>query len=516
MPKATLQLSPGLRRGVVGHARAHRASTLAILGIVAAVIVGATAVATAGPATGETIPTGAIRAESFSDQHGAQLEATGDVGGGRNVGWLANGDWMRYNGVSLGQPGSLTTSVRVAAAANDGGAVELRMDSLSGQVIASISIQATGGWQVWVTKSDTRPSPGGVHDVFLVIKNSHPWDFVNINWFAFGLPGEPVPPAPTVQPTHSGPTGPSSGPVPTSGPVSSSGPAPGSTGFVLADPQVTGVVPSMADPPPAVHREFQANCSFTHRAPDDPIVFPALSGASHDHTFLGNPSVNAFTTTQSLLAATSACTVPADRSGYWMPTMYNGPTPVVPNFPQVIYYKSGVKDYTSVRPFPTGLRYVVGSPTATADEFGNASEEGWECGDSYGNKDFPAHCPSGTQLNVRFQAPSCWDGKHLDSPNHKSHMAYPVSDRCPMSHPVAVPMVEFKIAYPVSGDMSQLHLSSGRGYSWHYDFFNAWEPRTLDALVKHCINGGLQCNARGFDEFHPHLGAALNERYELP
>jgi hypothetical protein len=220
----------------------------------------------------------------------------------------------------------------------------------------------------------------------------------------------------------------------------------------------------MANPPMAVHREFQANCSFTHRRPDDPIVFPGKPGASHDHTFVGNPSTNAFTTTESLLSATTACKVPADRSAYWMPTMFNGDTPVIPNFPQVIYYKSGVIDYTSVRPFPTGLRYVVGSPSATAQQFLDGSEKGWECGDSYSNPDIPAWCPPGTQLNVRYQAPSCWDGKHLDSPDHKSHMAYPVDGRCTTSHPVAVPMVEFKMAFPVDGDMSRVRLSSGRGY----------------------------------------------------
>ena len=295
----------------------------------------------------------------------------------------------------------------------------------------------------------------------------------------------------------------------------SAGPPPPTTGWVLAAAQVTGVVPSMANPPNAVHREFQANCSFTHRGPDDPIVYPGLPGASHDHTFLGNPSTNAFSTTESLLKATTACTVPADRSAYWMPTMFDGDTPVIPNFPQVIYYKSGVIDYTSVRPFPTGLRYVVGSPKATAQEFLDGSEKGWECGDSYSNNDVPAWCPAGTQLNVRYQAPSCWDGKHLDSPDHKSHMAYPVNGRCTASHPVAVPMVEFKMAFPVDGDMSRVRLSSGRGYTFHYDFFNAWDPATLAALVRHCINRGLQCNARGFDQFHPSYGAALNENYEL-
>src|SRR3569833_4220603 len=36
------------------------------------------------------------------------------------------------------------------------------------------------------------------------------------------------------------------------------------------------------------HHEFQVNCSPSHHQPDDPIVFPGLPGASHDHTFIGN------------------------------------------------------------------------------------------------------------------------------------------------------------------------------------------------------------------------------------
>ncbi|NEE26722.1 DUF1996 domain-containing protein, partial [Streptomyces sp. SID7982] len=149
--------------------------------------------------------------------------------------------------------------------------------------------------------------------------------------------------------------------------------------------------------------------------------------------------------------------------------------------------------------------------------------EGYECGESYHNYDFPAACPTSrdTQLNLRMQAPSCWDGKYLDTPDHKAHMAYPVvtganQDVCPASHPVALPMIEFKMAWPVNGDMSQVRLASGTGHSFHYDFFNAWDDATLDALVDHCIVGALQCNARGYDENNPGEGAALDENYELP
>ncbi|MEU8265239.1 DUF1996 domain-containing protein [Micromonospora sp. NPDC048999] len=307
------------------------------------------------------------------------------------------------------------------------------------------------------------------------------------------------------------------------GTLASSPPPSGGDGYVLADPPVTGVVPSTATPPatnpPTTHHEFQANCSVSRsNLPDDPIVFPNLPGASHSHTFMGNTSTNAASTLTSLRAGATSCITPGDKTGYWMPTLYRGDTAIQPVGRQVIYYKSGVIDYRSVRPAPPGLRYVVGSPAATLDEFRYApgAVEGWECGDSVRNWDFPASCPAGSQLNIRYQAPSCWDGIHLDTPDHKSHMAYPTVGVCPTSHPVAVPMIEFKMAFPVSGDMTGVRLSSGRAYSFHYDFYNVWDAPTLAALVRHCINGGLQCDPRGFDQYKPDRGAALNANYELP
>ncbi len=71
------------------------------------------------------------------------------------------------------------------------------------------------------------------------------------------------------------------------------------------------------------------------------------------------------------------------------------------------------------------------------------------------------------------------------------------------------------MAFPVSGDMWQVHLASGRGYFWHYDSFNACDPTILAALVKHCINGGLQCNPRGFDLSKPARGGVLDGNYQL-
>lgn len=286
----------------------------------------------------------------------------------------------------------------------------------------------------------------------------------------------------------------------------------GTGGATITGPEV----PEFDDE--VTHHEFQANCTTSHLSPDDPIVFPGQDGASHLHTFLGNTSTDAQTTVTSLLAADTTCTVPADRSAYWFPTLMDGDSPIVPNIAQTIYYKSGITDYKKVVPFPQGLKILAGDMMASESQFRDApgAVEGFECGNVANAYSIPIWCVKGSQLNLRYQAPSCWDGVNLDSPNHKSHMAYPINGQCSLSHPVAVPMLEFKIAWPKSGDMSQVRLVSGADSSWHFDFINAWDPATLAALVKHCINGGLQCNPRGYDQYKPHRGSALNVSNILP
>jgi hypothetical protein len=282
---------------------------------------------------------------------------------------------------------------------------------------------------------------------------------------------------------------------------------------ILVGSSLAGTVPSKANPPNRQYHEFQVNCTITDHRADDPIVRPGRPGTSHNHTFFSNTTTNAFSTLASLEKGTSSCKVKADRSAYWMPTLYNG-TKIIDPTETITYYKSDVIDYTSVRPFPKGLRFVAGSPDATEAQF--AAHGYWSCVSGKDETDIPASCPAGNKLIARLVAPSCWDGVHLDVPDHHSNMAYPVRGRCPADHPVALPMLQFKIPYPVSGDMSKVRLSSGKGFSFHYDFFNAWDDATQAALVKTCINGGLQCDARGYDQHHPDVPAALTKAYKLP
>ncbi|GIF45654.1 hypothetical protein Afe04nite_01930 [Asanoa ferruginea] len=348
--------------------------------------------------------------------------------------------------------------------------------------------------------------------------------------------GSGAPPA-TTSPTTT-PAGPTASASPSTRPSASASPSASTSapsggtnpaGYVMAPNPMTNVKPSHAVPPnKGGFHEFQANCSVSRtNVGDDPIVFPKLPGASHLHTFMGNTTTNANSTVESLSKGQTTCKAKGDLSAYWMPTLFNGDTAVNPEGLQTIYYKTGVTDYRSVRAFPKGLRFVVGNAKNTdADKFLAATEEGFECGDSYKNKNIPQTCSSerSVKLNIRYQAPSCWDGIHLDSPDHQSHMAYPIDTHtasglvCPDDHPVAVPKLEFKMAWPVNGNMSKVHFASGAGPTFHYDFFNGWDDRTLAAMVNGCIVAARQCDAQGHDGRDDQQPApyVLNKDYLLP
>jgi len=131
---------------------------------------------------------GTIQAESYNANAGVQVETTSDTGGGQNIGWLANGDWARYDNVNFGSTAAHQFSARVASGAAGGvsGLVEVRLDNVNNAPIGSFAIANTGGWQTWRTVPANVSAVTGTHTVFLRFTSGQPADFVNVNWFTFG------------------------------------------------------------------------------------------------------------------------------------------------------------------------------------------------------------------------------------------------------------------------------------------------------------------------------------------
>jgi uncharacterized protein DUF1996/F5/8 type C domain-containing protein len=275
-------------------------------------------------------------------------------------------------------------------------------------------------------------------------------------------------------------------------------------GVSLTEFQVYGSGGATSTPttlPPNVVRvaEFLADCPFSHRLPDDPIVFPNMAGASHMHSFFGSVVTNANTTVNDLVNANSNCNPSIDKSSYWIPTFYNNNVPVEPTTGVFYYLGEGVSDalIATTQPLPFGLRIVAGNAKATGPNDNTISR--WSClgaGDAGSGHDFVT-CPAGSMLESYLDFPHCWDGVHLDSTDHKSHMAYPVNNACPASHPVVVPKLRQVMRYPVNGNPANFRLASGPGYTMHGDFFNAWPVDEMARRVNDCIRPIIKCGANG-------------------
>jgi len=236
---------------------------------------------------------------------------------------------------------------------------------------------------------------------------------------------------------------------------------------------------------------FVETCRFSHRAPDDPIVFPGRPGASHEHTFVGNRTTDAFSTFGSLRSGGTSCLRQEDTAAYWVPALYQGSRLVLPRA-ATVYYRRGT--FEPVRPFPNGLRVIAGDATAASPQSMRVTF--WSCGVTSGVPRSSAvpTCPRtrGSLLRLHVRFPECWDGRSLDSPDHHGHMAYAVRGACPSTHPVEVPALAQIYRYPTRGGEG-FALASGGQFSAHADLFNAWDPGALRRLVAGCLNALVHC-----------------------
>ena len=116
-----------------------------------------------------------IEAENWTAMSGVLTTATTDEGGGLLVGWIDNGDWMDYR-LTTPATGSYTLNFRVATIYSG---AQFVVKNSSGQVLATVKVPTTGGFQTWQTVSATVNLPSGVQTLRLQSSAAPGW---NINW----------------------------------------------------------------------------------------------------------------------------------------------------------------------------------------------------------------------------------------------------------------------------------------------------------------------------------------------
>jgi beta-glucosidase len=124
-----------------------------------------------------TIP-GKIEAEDYFAMSGIQTETTSDIGGGTNVGWIDNDDWLTYK-INVQTHGTYQLNYRIASQ-SQAGIIEFSEGS---NVLSTTLLPVTGDWQSWRTVSTIVDLQKGETEYTLKAVTGG----FNINWFSFDL-----------------------------------------------------------------------------------------------------------------------------------------------------------------------------------------------------------------------------------------------------------------------------------------------------------------------------------------
>ena len=120
-----------------------------------------------------------IEAEAWTTQNGVQTEATTDIGGTLNVGWIEANDWTEYTNQPLAA-GNWRLDARIATTLANR-QIQVLVDGVA--KITLTYAANTGGWQTWATASSAtfNVATGGNHVIRLV----YPGNSMNLNWVRF-------------------------------------------------------------------------------------------------------------------------------------------------------------------------------------------------------------------------------------------------------------------------------------------------------------------------------------------
>jgi hypothetical protein len=258
---------------------------------------------------------------------------------------------------------------------------------------------------------------------------------------------------------------------------------------------------------------FVARCGLPngHRNSDNFMVTPGKrNGAQHVHNYVGNLSTDADSTDDSLHAAGTSCDRDNKSTFFWpvvRDTSQQGDDADSDgggrdgNFGKILQEKTVDLRFLGsseekVIAMPDDLTIIMGDAKAKTNGSTNARAQ-WTC-TGFENRvtDKYPLCPAGSDLVRILEFPSCWDGKNLDSADHRSHVVFPGDDgRCGGGFQ-AIPRLRETLTY---------NRPNGRNFALdtfpdqqhdpstdHADFMNIVSD-DVGKLAADCINSGRNC-----------------------
>ena len=130
---------------------------------------------------GEFNPYRKVEAETMAFSKGVKTEQNDNVG--VYVSDIHNGDYIKLQNVCFCNKLPRTFTARVASGLR-GGQIEVRIDSIQGQLLCRLEVPATGGWENWQTiTADFTEKVMGHHDLYFVFTGRKGPKLFNFDWW---------------------------------------------------------------------------------------------------------------------------------------------------------------------------------------------------------------------------------------------------------------------------------------------------------------------------------------------
>ena len=122
-----------------------------------------------------------VEAETMAFSSGVKTEQNDEVG--VYVTDIHNGDYIKLQNVCFCNKLPRTFTARVASGLR-GGQIEVRIDSIKGQLLCRLEVPATGGWEKWQTlTADFTERVMGHHDLYFVFTGRKGPKLFNFDWW---------------------------------------------------------------------------------------------------------------------------------------------------------------------------------------------------------------------------------------------------------------------------------------------------------------------------------------------
>ncbi|KAF2685437.1 hypothetical protein K458DRAFT_300665 [Lentithecium fluviatile CBS 122367] len=303
----------------------------------------------------------------------------------------------------------------------------------------------------------------------------------------------------------------------------------------------------------------------------DPLVNPGQAPSPHNHQIVGGNRFNITMTTGDVSdgATCTTCAFSEDFSNYWTANLYfkarNGTYKRVKQGASALQFNDNFSTktdggilvyYVSAQPgkvtaFKPGFRMLVGDPMNRKVDTKMKMQNCYRCytGPNFGGdtaapcadgkldtQQLPKDvCKGGIRSNILF--PTCWDGVNLDSPDHKSHVAYPTSGpanflslggNCPSTHPVRIPQLMYEVVWDTTpfnnkadwpADGSQpFYLSYGdnTGLGQHADYVFGWKGNELQKGMDASGCFGAKCKDMKNQAIEPAKKCSVSKKVKEP